>query len=104
MASSPDAFVAWNKLAIELDDELEEAQGNGDADGLNVIVQQREPGERLALFDRNSLDTDEWRPVYLDLEEEVDSGGAQSTRLWRLSSILNVPIDEPDDGRAPPRA
>jgi hypothetical protein len=52
------------------------------------LVKQRVPVDRMALLERNSLDGGEWRPVYIDLEEEAPAEGAARARNRKIYTIL----------------
>ena len=109
MASSPSPWAAWKAIADELDSDLRDAPADKPID---KIVQELATDEKLALFDRNSLDTHEWRPVYLHVEEvapaaegAVSAGaGAAPARTWKLYTVLNQLLDEPGERRAVPPA
>jgi hypothetical protein len=87
-----DAFDAWMERVDEVDDEIKDIYKD-----LAGAVKQWKPSDKLALLDRNKMDADEWRPVYLHVKEEAAAEGAAPVRVWNLYTILNVPIDEPDD-------
>lgn len=93
MTSPPDAWTAWKQCANELDDAMTTL-----SDDLTGAVKRHKPSEKLAMLDRSSLGSDEWRPVYADLKEGAASDGVPPARWWRIYAIFNVPIDEPEDG------
>ena len=81
-----DAFDAWRERVDELDDEIKDIYKD-----LAGAVKHWKPSEKLALFDRNKMDSEEWRPVYLQVKEEAAAEGAAPVRVWKLYTILDVP-------------
>jgi hypothetical protein len=92
MSGAEAAWAAWRDAAMELHDEVDEG------DGLSDILKSREVGDDtsfVGILDRNALDAQGWRPVYLKVElTGVDE------RRWFLLDIFKKSIDEPDAGCA----
>ena len=85
---------AWLEMAAELANHLEE-EDEALAFYL-TFLEATDETKRVALFDRNSLDENEWRKVVLELVERVE--GYEESK-WKLLDVDGVTIiDEPDAG------
>jgi hypothetical protein len=74
---------AWREMAAELADVVTE---DDTLDGYLSALELTGDTNRVALFDRNSLDG-KWRPVVLELQERGDS---LENSMWKLPSVLRL--------------